>query len=397
MKTALVLWGATDFGAPHFSSDILWKTGFRAPDPFFLVETAGKVYVLVSALEIGRAHKEARGARAVLADAHGLVGFLKTRGIKKVMIPHGFPHGIARELGRTFRTDVHEGVVFAARIRKSKTEIVEITRVQRAAEAALAEAMKFLSNATIRSGRIYPVRNPDDKTKTIASLYASKKEVSNGVYFKKRVVASEDVRRIMEDVLWQEGCMASGTIVACGMQASDPHCIGRGMLEAHKPIVIDVFPVSRDSHYYADMSRTIFKGEPAFGYAHMYEAVRSAQEAAIGMVRAGADGAAIHAAAAEHLESLGYQTYMRHARPEGFIHGLGHGVGIDIHEAPRLSARGDILEEGNVVTIEPGLYYTRARKGIPAGGIRIEDMAVVRKNGCEMITRFPKDLKSMIL
>ena len=373
MKTALVLWGATDFGAPHFSSDILWKTGFRAPDPFFLVETAGKVYVLVSALEIGRARKEARGVRAVLADAHGLVGFLKARGIKKVMIPHGFPHGIARELGRTFRVDLHEGAVFAARIRKSKTEIVEITRVQRAAEAALAEAMKFLSNATIRSGRIYPVRNPDDKTKTIASLYASKKEVSNGVYFKKRVVASEDVRRIMEDVLWQEGCMASGTIVACGMQASDPHCIGRGM------------------------SRTIFKGEPAFGYAHMYEAVRSAQEAAIGMVRAGADGAAIHAAAAEHLESLGYQTYMRHARPEGFIHGLGHGVGIDIHEAPRLSARGDILEEGAVVTIEPGLYYPRARKGIPVGGIRIEDMAVVRKNGCDMITRFPKDFENMIV
>lgn len=380
-KTALILYGSTDFGAPHFSSDILWRTGFRAPDPFFLVEIGGKAFLLVSSLEIGRARKEARGARAVLYDAfakrgepgmhtHGLVGFLKACGTRKVMIPHGFPHGIARILERKFRTELHEGAVFPARIRKSKDEIAEITRVQRAAENALTEALKFLASSRIRSGKIY---------------------------FERRIVTSEDVRRIMEDVLWQEGCMTSGTIVASGIEAADPHCAGSGLLMPHAPIVIDVFPVSSKSHYYADMSRTVFKGEPAFGFVPMYEAVREAQVGAIGMIRAGADGAHIHAVAAGHLASRGYPTDARRREPEGFIHGLGHGVGIDIHEAPRLSERGDILQEGSVVTIEPGLYYSRARKNIPAGGIRIEDMVVVRKNGCDLMTRFPKDLAAMII
>lgn len=370
MRTALVLYGATDFGAPHFSSDILWRTGFRAPDPFFLIEIEGKTFLLVSALEIGRARRTARGARAVLSGAQGLAGFLKSRGVARVSVPHGFPHGMAHELGRTFRVDTHEGAVFPKRVRKSRAEIAEIARVQRAAETALAEAMKFLAAGRIRAGKIY---------------------------FEKRAVTSEDVRRIMEDILWREGCMAMSTIVAGGAQAADPHCVGSGALPPYVPIVIDVFPVSRDTHYYADMSRTVFKGEPAAGYARMYEAVRAAQEHAIGMIRAGADGAAIHAAAGEYLIAQGYPTDTGRSKPYGFIHGLGHGVGIDIHEAPRISARGDILQEGSVVTIEPGLYYSRARKNIPAGGIRIEDMAVVRKNGCELITRFPKDLESMIL
>lgn len=380
-KTALILYGATDFGAPHFSSDILWRTGFRAPDPFFLVEIGGKAFLLVSSLEIGRARKEARGARAVLYDAfakrgeqgmhtHGLVGFLKACGTRKVIIPHGFPHGIARILEWKFCMELHEGAVFPARIRKSKDEIAEIARVQRAAENALTEALKVLGASKIHSGKIY---------------------------FEKRIVTSEDVRRIMEDVLWQEGCMASGTIVASGIEAADPHCAGTGPLKPQTPIVIDIFPVSRASHYCADMSRTVFKGEPSSGFVRMYEVVREAQEKAIGMIRVGADGAHIHAAAAGYLASRGYPTDIRGSNPHGFIHGLGHGVGIDIHEAPRLSERGDILQEGSVVTIEPGLYYSRVRKNIPAGGIRIEDMAIVRKNGCDLITRFPKDLTAMII
>lgn len=381
MKTAKVWWGATDIGGAHFSSDILWKIGFRAPDPFFVVEIDDEVYMLMSPLEIGRARKEAQADHIMLFDsfrkhkdakteAHGLINFLKTYKIREVIVPHAFPHGIALLLGGALA--VHDGghTLCPERATKSKKEIAEITAAQRAGEEALGRAVTFLRGCAIKGARVI------DAT---------------------RAVTSEMLRRIINDALWEQGYLGSGTIVACGAQAADPHCAGAGPIMPRQPIVMDIFPVSLRSHYWADMTRTVFKGEPSEDFLRMYEAVVGAQEAGIAMIRAGADGGAAHRAAAEHLLSHGFPTRIVGGRPEGFIHGLGHGVGIDIHEAPRLGALRQILETGNVITIEPGLYYQRARKGIPAGGIRIEDMAVVTKNGCDLITRFPKDIKSAVL
>jgi len=223
------------------------------------------------------------------------------------------------------------------------------------------------------------------------------------VYDGTRAVTSEIIRRIIDDALWKRGYLGSGTIVACGRDATDPHRMGSGLIAPRQPMVMDIFPVSLATHYYADMTRTFFKGEPSEDFARMYAAVLGAQEAAIAVIRAGVDAGAVHRAAAEYLASRGFPTRTARGRPEGFIHGLGHGVGIDIHEAPRLGARSQILEAGNVITIEPGLYYGRAsrrvgmRGKIPVGGIRIEDMAVVTKTGCTLLTKFPKDLKSAII
>lgn len=105
MKTAKVLWGATDFCALHFSSDMLWMTGFRAPDPFFLVEVDGKTTLLLSSLEIGRGRREAAADKILLFDdflkhgessAQGLIRFLKAQKINEIAVPHPFPHGIGR-------------------------------------------------------------------------------------------------------------------------------------------------------------------------------------------------------------------------------------------------------------------------------------------------------------
>ncbi|MFY9462762.1 MAG: Xaa-Pro peptidase family protein [Candidatus Sungiibacteriota bacterium] len=379
MKTAKVLWGATDLGVPHFSGDILWKTVFRAPDGFFLVEIGGRTTLLLSSLEIGRAKKEARADEVLLFEsflkrgespAHGLIRFLKAQKIREIIVPHTFPHGIARILGETFA--IHDGghSLYPLRARKTKKEIAEITAAQRACEDALYTAVAFLRSCIIKGNRVYDAA---------------------------RVITSEIIRRIINDALWQKGYLASGTIVACGAQAADPHCRGYGPIAARQPIVMDIFPVSLATHYWADMTRTVFKGEPSNDFVRMYEAVLGAQEAAIKMIRAGIDGAAAHRAAAEYLSSAGFPTRITGGRAEGFTHGLGHGVGIDIHEQPHLGTRSEILAEGNVITIEPGLYYPKARKGIPAGGIRIEDMAVVRKNGCDLITQFPKDFKTAVL
>ena len=379
MKKAKVLWGATDFGAPHFSSDILWKTGFRAPDPFFLVEIEGRTTLLLSSLEISRGRREAAADKIVLSDdflkrgetpAQGLARFLKVQKIKEIMASHAFPHGIARFLAKDFM--VHDGghSLYPERARKTKKEIAEITAVQRACEDALSSAVEFLRACRIKGSRVYDGS---------------------------RAVTSEIIRRIIDDALWNKGYLATGTIVACGVQAADPHRMGSGPITARQPIVIDIFPASLATHYWADMTRTFFKGEPSKDFIRMYEAVRGAQETAIAMIRHGIDGGAVHRAAIEYLASHGFPTRIAAGRAEGFIHGLGHGVGIDIHEAPRLGAAHHRLEAGNVITIEPGLYYQKARRGIPAGGIRIEDMAVVTKTECDLITQFPKDLKFAII
>ena len=118
-----------------------------------------------------------------------------------------------------------------------------------------------------------------------------------------------------------------------------------------------------------------------------HDAVLEAQEMGIGMVRAGANGRDIHEAIQRRFEAGGYPTRSRNGKMEGFFHGTGHGVGLDIHEAPRVGGVDDPLPEGSVVTVEPGLYYA----GV--GGVRIEDMVLVRKGGCRNLTEFPKSLQ----
>jgi Xaa-Pro aminopeptidase len=182
-------------------------------------------------------------------------------------------------------------------------------------------------------------------------------------------------------------CVAQHTIVACGIQACDPHNQGSGPLYADQPIVFDVFPQSSRTRYFADMSRTVVKGRASDGMKRLYDAVREGQQWGVEQVRAGMDGKAIHEGICERFAARGFETGMRDGRMQGFFHGTGHGVGLDIHEAPRVGKVNHLLQAGEVVTIEPGLYY-------PAiGAARIEDMVLVTADGGVNLTRFPKDLE----
>lgn len=380
-KTALVLWGATDLGPPHFSGDILWRTGFKAPDPVVLVEILEdeKEYLLVSPLELERAAKEAReGVEAVNAYDYKsktrgyLENFLKKQGVTDVIVPDSFPCGLKDRLAKYFKVVVAEPPFYPKRAIKTDWEVAEIEMAQRAVEYAVQEAMDFLSSCTIDGGMLWahkPLRN----------------------------ATSDELRRIIDSALYNQDCLGVETIVACGIQAADPHCAGSGLLFAHQPIVMDVFPLSLKTHYYADMTRTVFKGEPSQALKNMYDTVRFAQEAGVMQVRAGVDGKEIYDWTLDYFNVHGYPTDFKKRPMEGFFHGVGHGVGIDIHEPPRIGSVNDILQEGNVVTVEPGLYYQNARNHIPVGGIRIEDMVLVTKDGCRNLTKFPKDLESMII
>lgn len=379
MKQALVLYGATELGPPYFSGDMFWRTGFKAPDPFFAIEIEGKLYLITSALEFERAVKEARADEIILLETlacdkdnkiEGVPRFLKDRGVTKVIVPHAFPYETGKVFEKYFEMEIRRPPFYPKRARKTDSEIGEIEKAQRAVEVAVKIAMEFLRGCRIDGDLIYS---------------------------EKAIVTSELLRKVIDDELYARGFFGVGTIVASGSESADPHCMGAGQLYARLPIVLDVFPLSLSTHYYADQTRTVFKGEPSLDFKRMYEAVLDAQLGAIEKIKAGIDGRKIYDQVVKFFTLRGYPTNTAHRPTEGFIHGLGHGVGIDIHEPPRIDATNCILEERNVVTVEPGLYYSARREKIPVGGIRIEDMVVVTKNGCRNLTKFPKNLDDMII
>ena len=195
-------------------------------------------------------------------------------------------------------------------------------------------------------------------------------------------ITSEQVRSAIDISLLEDGCEAADTIVAGGFQAADPHTRGTGPLPANSPIVIDIFPRSKTHRYYADMTRTVLRGEAPLEVKELYDSVLAAQEAGIGAIRNGISGEEVHSIVSDVFLEMGY--------PErdgcGFNHSTGHGVGLDVHELPSLGEGGDILETSQVVTVEPGLYYP------DIGGVRLEDLLVVRDRGCQNLTCFERDL-----
>jgi Xaa-Pro aminopeptidase len=185
----------------------------------------------------------------------------------------------------------------------------------------------------------------------------------------------------------ENDCIAQHTIVACGDDACDPHNEGSGPFRAHEPIVMDVFPKSSKTGYYADITRTVMKGKPSDALRRVYDTVLQGQELGLQMVKEGASGKAIHTAIQDLFEQVGYHTGIINERMQGFFHGTGHGVGLEIHEPPRISRVDDTLQAGHVVTVEPGLYY------LGVGGVRIEDTVLVTSTGCENLTTFPKQFE----
>jgi Xaa-Pro aminopeptidase len=157
-------------------------------------------------------------------------------------------------------------------------------------------------------------------------------------------------------------------------------------------IILDIFPADKASRYYADMTRTVVKGEPGEELQKMYDAVLESQQMALAMVGPSVNGKDIHQKVSDVLHEAGYETLLHDQKPgeplqRGFIHGTGHGVGLEIHEAPRVSTADEELVPGDVVTIEPGLYYPEI------GGVRIEDLVVVTEDGCRNLTKFPKEFR----
>jgi Xaa-Pro aminopeptidase len=363
--------------ASEQDSNLYYATKFMAPDPFIYLEIKGERVLVMSDLEMDRAKAQATVDR-VLSYSE-VEGKAKSRGIKapttvdivhvvlkeskirQLLVPANFPFIHAtrlQELGYSVKPK--RDPFYEQRVVKTAEEVRHIEEAQRATEEAVAAAHAMLRRTETKDGQLWLDGAP---------------------------VTSEGVKQLINVALMERGCIAQHTIVAGGEQACDPHNEGSGPLPAHRSIIFDVFPRSATTRYFADMSRTVVRGTSGPELVKLYQAVKDAQEEAITKIKDGADGMKIHQGICARFEKAGYKTGMVNGRMQGYFHGTGHGVGLDIHEAPRISRTGSLLQEGHVVTVEPGLYYP----GL--GAVRIEDMVLVTRDGCRNLTNFPKQLQ----
>jgi Xaa-Pro aminopeptidase len=360
--------------ASESDSNLYYATRFIAPDPFIFLDVEGQRLLLMSDLEVDRARTQAtvnrvlsysemeRRAREQGIAAPGTVDVLnlvlQEFGVKQLLVPANFPFGHAVRLQALgYQLETKKEPFYERRAIKTEEEIRCIEEAQRATEAAVAAAHEALRKADIRGDTLWLDGAP---------------------------LTSERIKKLINVALMERDCVAQHTIVAGGDQACDPHDEGSGPLPAGRSIIFDVFPRSSATRYFADMSRTVVRGTPSPELTRLYQTVRDAQEEAITRIRAGADGTKIHQGICDRFDAAGYRTGLVNGRMQGYFHGTGHGVGLDIHEHPRISRHGSILQEGEVVTVEPGLYYP----GL--GAVRIEDMVLVTRDGCRNLTNFPK-------
>jgi Xaa-Pro aminopeptidase len=364
-------------------ADIYLASGISVVDPFAYIETDGTRVILTSELEADAARRNSTATDVWVESDFGRRELIKQgmnphesalevvrRALDRlqltdVLVPPSFPLDLAdylRAHGVTVSTD-RAGYEMRRRV-KDERALEGIRVAQRATEAAFVRVKEMLGAST---------------------------PGGEGLMLDGEQLTSERVSAGIEDVLRAHGCEGEPPLVGAGPTGANVHEHGSGPIRAHESVIVDIFPRHTASRFFADMTRTFCVGEAPEQLRHMHATVLEAVKRSTERIAAGVNGTAVWEAACDVFEANGYRTTRGLADGESldedFFHGLGHGVGIEVHEAPNLGLAGDDLVSGDVVTIEPGVY----RKGF--GGVRLEDLAVVREGGCDVLTNFPYDLE----
>ena len=358
------------------SADMLYLGRIQVPDAFVAFIARGKKYAVLGALELGRARKESAFDKVLPLETYlqrarkrwpdrkpgpaEVVALVAAEfRVKNFYIPDDFPAGLATRIsqlgvGLTIVTDA----IFPEREVKTPREIAAIREGNRCSAAGLAAAERLLRASKIKGRQLLHDGKP---------------------------LTSERLRRAIEVACLEAGSLSHGTIAAGGDQACDPHCVGHGPLRANELIVVDVFPRVQTTGYHGDMTRTFLRGHASDAQRALVEAVRAAQFGAMQSIRAGVNGRDIHHGVIAEFEQRGYATKHTAKGSVGFFHGTGHGLGLAVHELPRMSTVDHTLLKDSVVTVEPGLYYP----GL--GGCRIEDVVQVTARGVKQLSDFHYD------
>jgi len=371
------------YGDTVRSAELRHEVPLTVPDPFLYAEREGVKHVFVSSLEIARVREldgivahpnEEIGYDELIASGVHREEMYKTLvlnacrliGLTSATVPRFFPLELADHLRADGIELTPSREPFALRRRvKSKTELEGIRRAQRACEAAL-DAVRELLRAAEENG-------------------------SAGLEVDGKPLTSEWLKRRIGEVFAEHDVLGDEFIVSHGPQSARGHEMGSGQIKAGEPIVIDLWPRDRETGCFADMTRTYVVGEPPAPLVEFHRLVLEALEKAIDDIKPGVPGRDVFVGTCDIFQAAGYRTPLSKEPGEvledGFIHGLGHGVGLEVHEEPGMGmASRDPLIAGDVVTVEPGLY----NPGF--GGCRLEDLVLVTEDGAENLTDYPYDL-----
>jgi len=353
------------------AADLQKLCGTQLPEVAVFIKKSRGATLIVSEMESNRLRRSVNKNITVIYPENIGSGWKKgpadwiqrTVTEKELTVTPDFPLGLAEELKTSgYKLILSKKAPCPIREIKTGDEIEAVRQSQRAADAAMRKAIGQIASAAI--GRDQKLR------------------------MGKSILTSEAVRATIGHTLLDHDCIAAETIVACGPASADPHERGEGPLLAGHPIVIDIFPRSGKTGYWGDITRTVCRGPAPAELKKQYNAVKAAQAAQLKAVKAGVWADTIHKIGADLMKSRGFKTETVNDSPQGFIHGTGHGVGLEIHEAPRISAANhQKLRAGHIITIEPGLYYPNI------GGVRIEDTILVTRDGYKMLAPCEKKLE----
>jgi Xaa-Pro aminopeptidase len=370
------------YGDTIRSPELRHEVPLTVPDPFLYVERDGARHVYVGSLEVARIrglggidthpYEEVGWDELIASGMHReeiykplVLNACRALGVERAVVPRFFPLELADHLRANGVELTPERELFSRRRRvKTQAELDGIRRAQRACEAALDAARELLRAA---------------------------RQNESGLEVDGKPLTSEWLKRRIGEVFTEHDMLADEFIVAHGAQSAVGHDMGSGQILAGEPIVIDLWPRDRETGCYADMTRTYVVGDPPEPLVEYQRLVRRALEEAISALKAGVRGKEVFVGTCKLFQEHGYRTPLikepGEVLEDGFIHGLGHGVGLEVHEEPGMGiASLDPLVAGDVVTVEPGLY----NPGF--GGCRLEDLVLVTENGAENLTDYPYDL-----
>lgn len=373
---ALLMYASTQ------SADMRHVIPHEVHDPFLYVEADGAAHTAIKSLEAARmaavpgmtVHPldtlgfdefRAAGQDPDLAEMNSFVTLLIRLGVASAAVPPSFPLAVADHL-RQHGIEVHvDRALFVMRRRaKSPSELAGIRRAQIAAEAGVSHVADALDRAEIGE--------------------------DGGLILDGEPLTCEQLKAGIRMVYARNGCDDAGMIVAHGAQTCIGHHAGSGQIFAGEPVTVDICPRDVESGGNSDMTRTFVKGEIDDELALYYRIVKESFDATLAAIRPGLPVAELHRISCEPIAAAGQPTQLTkkpgEVLDEGYFHSLGHGVGLEVHEAPSLNQSDDVLVVGDVIAIEPGCY----RQGF--GGVRLEDIVLVTEDGHELITDYPYEL-----
>ena len=352
------------------------------PDAFLYLEHDGERHVVITPFEVERVQGH-DGLQPHAVEQFGwddlvkqgipmedvgletAVRAVKELGIESAVVPTTFPVELADRLRAEGIEITPDRETFVQRRRaKSQAELDGIRRAQRGAEAGMDAARELFRRAERQNGSLILDGEP---------------------------LTCERVKIAIQQAFTSLNLLCDEFIVSHGPQTAIGHEMGSGEIKPDEPIVLDLWPRDKASSCYADMTRTFVVGEPPDELVAYHQLVHEALERSLAAVKPGIAGRDVYVLASELFHEAGYPTGLHKPDGEvledGFFHGLGHGVGLEVHEQPWLSRYPGALVEGDVITLEPGLY----RNGF--GGCRLEDLVLVTKDGAELLTDYPYDLE----